>query len=337
MVKMSASKLSGLQKASVIMMSLEEDIAAKVFSMMSEDEIKAISSSMSSLGTIDTKSTENLITEFSDKLSTGSGIVGNASNTQKILSKALGEEGAAAMMETLGGPEGRDTWDKLNNVNEEVLASFIKNEYPQTAALVLSKIRSTQAAKVLTVLPDDFAMDVIQRMLTIEPVKNEILTDIEKTLNTEFMSSLATTQQVDSYELMAEVFNNLDRNTETKFFEMLEKTDDDSATRIRELMFTFEDLINIDASGIQTLISKADKDFLVIALKGANDEMRELFFSNMSERAAKIMKEDMESKGPVRMRDVDEAQLSIVNTAKELAESGDIVIPEDEVTEEMVY
>ncbi len=331
------SEFTGLQKASVLMMSLEEEVAAKVFSLMTESEIKKISKSMSTLGNIDSPTTNRLITEFSVKLSSGRDIIGNSENTQKILSRALGEENASAVMGTLDGPEGIDTWDKLNNINEEVLASFLKNEYPQTAALVLSKMRSSQAARVLSILPDEISMDVIQRMLTIEPVKHEILMEIERTLQQEFMTNLSSSEEVDSYEMMAEVFNNFDRNTETKFFELLEATDNDAAERIRELMFTFEDLAKIDASGIQKLISKATKEHLVIALKGANDALRELFFSNMSERAVKIMKEDMESAGPVRIKDVDEAQMSVVNTAKELVDNGDIIIMDDSNDDEMIY
>ena len=319
-------------------MSIDEDVASKIFSLMSEEEIKQISHTMSGLGSINPKAVENLVSEFSSQISQGGNIVGDAAHAQKLLTKALGAEKVATIMEDMGGPAGRDTWDKLNNVNEELLASFLKNEYPQTAALVLTKIGPSQAAQVLSVLPDEFALDVIQRMITMEPVKREVLVDIEKTLQAEFMTNLAATKQFDSYEMIAEVFNNFDRNTETKFLEMLDAKDSNISERIRELMFTFDDLIQIDAAGIQTLVGKADKEHLAIALKGANDQIRELFFSNMSERAAKILKEDMESKGPVRMRDVDEAQMAIVNTARQLAESGDIVIPDgDEEEEEMVY
>lgn len=336
--KSADGKFNGVQKAAIVMMSLEESIASKVFSMMDEEEIKEISHVMSSLGTVPAETVDNLMVEFSEQMSTGGNVVGDLEHTKKLLSKILGPERVETLLDDLGGPIGRNTWDKLNNVNEEVLASFLKNEYPQTAALVLTKIRTSQAARVLSVLPDDFAMDVIQRMITIEPVKKEVLNDIEKTLQAEFMSNLASTKQFDSYEMIAEVFNNFDRNTENKFLEMLEKNDSESAERIRELMFTFEDLIKIDAAGIQTIIRSADKEKLTVALKGANDELRDLFFKNMSERAAKIMKEDMESKGPVRMRDVDEAQMSIVTTAKDLAESGEIIVPDGgEEEEEMIY
>lgn len=333
-----AGKLNGVQKAAVVMMSVEEDVASKIFSLMNEDEIKEISQTMASLGQVEPDAVETLMEEFSNQLSEGTGVMGDLQSTQKLLTKVLGAERVASLMEDMSGPAGRNTWDKLNNVNEEMLSAFLKNEYPQTAALVLTKVRTAHAARILSILPQDFAIDVIQRMITIEPVKREVLSDIEQTLQTEFMSNISAHQETDSFGMIAEIFNNFDRNTETKFMEMLDKNDPESATKIKELMFTFDDLINIEAAGIQALIRAADKDKLAIALKGASDKIRELFFSNMSERAAKLMKEDMEAKGPVRMRDVDHAQMEVVNKAKELAEKGEIVIPEgEEKEEEMVY
>lgn len=331
-------RLSGTQKSAIILMTVDEDVAAKIFSLMTEEEIKEISQAMANLGGIDPVVIDDLIKEFTENMSAGGHLIGDLSATQKLLTAALGPEKVAGIMEDISGPAGRNTWDKLNNVNEELLASYLKNEYPQTAALVLSKIRSSQAAKVLSVFPDDFALDVIQRMISMEPVKKEVLADIERTLQAEFMSNLSSAKQYDSFEMIAEVFNNFDRNTETKFMELLDQTDPESAERIRELMFTFDDLIKIDTRGIQALLRTVDKEKLAVALKGASDQIRELFFNNMSERAAKIMKEDMESKGPVRLKDVDEAQLAVVNTAKELNEAGELVIPEgDAEDDEMVY
>ena len=155
-----------------------------------------------------------------------------------------------------------------------------------------------------------------------------MLDNIEKTLRTEFMTNLAKTQRRDSHEMLAEIFNNFDRSTESKFMEELERTTPESAEKVRSLMFTFDDLLKIDSQGIQALMRTADKDKLAVALKGAGDDIKELFFGNMSERAAKLMKEDMEAKGPVRIKDVDEAQTAIVNEAKELAAKGEIIISE---------
>jgi flagellar motor switch protein FliG len=203
--------------------------------------------------------------------------------------------------------------------------------------VVLSKIKPEHAAKVLGVLPEPFAMEVVMRMLRMEAVQKEVLDDVERTLRNEFMSNLAKTNRRDSHELMADIFNYLDRTLETRFLTALEERNRDSAERIKALMFTFEDLGNLDPGGVQTLLSAADRDKLATALKGASEALRDFFFSNMSERAAKIMKEDMQAKGPVRLKDVDEAQMYMVATAKELAEKGQIIISENKGEDELVY
>jgi len=218
-----------------------------------------------------------------------------------------------------------------------VLANYLKNEYPQTVALVLSKVKPDHAARVLELLPEEFAIEVVMRMLRMEVVQKDSLDGVEKTLRTEFMSNLARTNRRDPHEMMAEIFNNLDRNNEGRFLTAIEDRNRTSAERIKALMFTFEDLIKLDPSGVQTLIRNADKSKLALALKGASDALKDLFFSNMSERAGKILREDMEAMGPVRLRDVDEAQTYLVTTAKELATKGEIIIADAKGEDELVY
>ncbi len=241
------------------------------------------------------------------------------------------------LMEDIRGPAGRTMWDKLGNVNEGVLANYLKNEYPQTVAVVLTKIKPEHAARVVSALPEPYAMEVITRMLRMEAVQTEVVDDVERTLRTEFMSNLARTSRRDSHELMADIFNHLDRTMESRFITALEDRSRDSAERIKALMFTFEDLTKLDASGVQTLLRAVDKEKVGLALKGSSDAVRDLFFSNMSERAAKMMREDMQAMGPVRLRDVDEAQMHIVQTAKDLAAKDEIVIAGAKGEDELVY
>ena len=238
-------------------------------------------------------------------------------------------------MEDVRGPAGRTVWDKLGNVDESVLAAYLKNEYPQTIAVVLSKIRSEHAARVLASLPQEAAIETVLRMLRMELIQKDILNDVEETLRAEFMSNLGRTHRRDNHEIMAEIFNSLDRSTETRFLELLEERNKELADRIRALMFTFEDLAKLDGAGIQTLLRGVDSGKVSLALKGASEKLRELFFGNMSERAAKIMRDDMEALGPVRLRDVEEAQLLLVHKAKDLAASGEIFLA-DGKDDEMV-
>jgi len=170
-----------------------------------------------------------------------------------------------------------------------------------------------------------------------EAVNKDIEKDVERVLRTEFMSNLARTNRRDSHEMMAEIFNNLDRATESRFLSALEERNKDSAEKIRSLMFTFEDLSRVDPAGVQTLLRALDKDKLTIALKGASEELKDLFFSNMSERAAKLLREDMQSLGPMRLKDVEDAQTAMVTAAKDLADRGELVIGGSGGDDELVY
>ena len=329
--------LSGPEKAAMFMLSLPQALSAKLFGLMSDDEIKELSMTMANLGMIDATMVERLFVEFADQLSSTGSLVGSFDTTERLLLQSMDQDKVNLIMEEIRGPAGRTMWDKLGNVNEQILANYLKNEYPQTVAVVLSKIKGDHAARVLSVLPENFAMEVIMRLLRMETVQKDILDGVEKTLRAEFMSNLARTQRQDSHEQMAEIFNNLDRSTENRFMSALEERNRESAERIKALMFTFEDLLRVDPAGIQVLLRQVEKDQLGMALKGASDDVKELFFKNMSERAAKMMREDMEAMGPVRLKEVDEAQANVVATAKTLADSGEIVISGSGEEDELVF
>ena len=329
--------LTGPEKAAIFMLSIGEDHAGKLFALMDDEEIKDISQTMAGLGSISANIIERLFVEFADLLSSTGSLIGTYDSTERLLTKILGKDRVDAIMEDIRGPAGRNMWEKLGNVSEQVLANYLKNEYPQTVAVILSKVRPDHAARVLPLLPENTAMEVIMRMLRMEAVQKDVLDELERTLRSEFISNLARTARHDSHEMMAEIFNSLDRNTEQRFMMALEERNRESAERIKALMFTFEDLAKLDPMGIQALIRNIDKDKLAIALKGSSDSLRDLFFSNLGERAGKILREDMQSMGPVRLRDVDDAQLYIVNMAKELANQGEIVIAEGKGEDELIY
>ena len=329
-------RLTGPEKAAVILLSLGEEHTA-LWERLEEDEIKEVSQAMAGLGTVTAEVVEQILVEFVSGLGGNGTLMGSYEQTQRLLSSFMPMDRVEALMEEIRGPAGRTTWDKLGNVNEAVLANYLKNEYPQTVAVVLSKIKPEHASRVLTALPEDFALECVQRMLRMEPVQRDILDKIEQTLRTEFMSNLARTSKRDSHELMAEIFNSFDRQTESRFIGALEERNRDAAERIRALMFVFEDLSKLDPGGVQTLLRAVEKDQLGLALKGASDSLREMFFSNMSERASKIMREDMESMGPVRLKDVDAAQMAMVQVAKDLAARGEIMLAGQGGDDELIY
>ena len=329
--------LSGPQKAAIFMLAIDSERASKLFELMGDEEIRDLSQSMSNLGTVDSSVIEGLFVEFADQLSSSGSLIGSYDSAERLLYSSLPEERVQQIMEEIRGPAGRTMWDKLGNVNEAVLANYFKNEYPQTVAVVLSKLKSDHASRVLAVLPENFAMEVIMRMLRMEAVQSEVLDSVEKTLRTEFMSNLARTARRDSHEMMADIFNNLDRNAEARFMTGLEERNREAAEKIKQLMFTFDDLNRLDPAGVQVLLRQVEKDQLAIALKGSSDDVKDLFFSNMSERAGKMMREDMEAMGAVRLSDVDEAQAAVVSTAKTLADAGEIVISTGGDEDELIY
>jgi flagellar motor switch protein FliG len=329
--------LSGPEKAAIFMLALGDEQAMRLFAHMDDDEVREIAQTMANLGMISSNVVERLFHEFAEQMSSTGSLVGSLASTERLLMKVMGKEKVDSIMEEIRGPAGRTMWDKLGNVNESVLANYLKNEYPQTVAVVLSKIRPDHAARVLAQLPETFAMEVVMRMLRMESVQKDVLDDVERTLRNEFMSNLARTSRRDAHEMMAEIFNNLERSVESRFLTALEERNRDSAEKIKALMFTFDDLQKLDPSGIQLIIRSVDKARLPIALKGASDAVKELFFSNMSERAAKMLREDMASMGPVRLRDVEEAQQSMVVLAKDLAAKGEIVLADGRGEDELVY
>src|ERR1700683_1195407 len=329
--------LSGAEKAAILLLAVGEDQMGRLFTLMDDEEIKELSQTMSNLGNVSASVVERLFVEFAEQISATGSLVGPYESTERMLVKVLGAERVNSLMEEIRGPAGRTMWDKLGNVNESVLANYLKNEYPQTVAVILSKIKSEHAARVLAALPEDFALECVMRMLRMEPVQREILDKIEQTLRTEVISNLARTSKRDSHEMMAEIFNSLDRQTEARFIAALEERNREAAERIRALMFVFEDLSKLDPGGVQTLLRSVQKDQLGLALKGASDALREMFFSNISERAAKIMREDMESMGPVRLKDVDSAQMAMVQVAKDLAAKGEIMLAGSSGDDELIY
>ena len=328
--------LNGAQKAAVLLLTLGEEQCTRLFSMMHEDEIKEISSAMSQLGAIRSDVVERLCGDFSDHLGGSGNLVGSFENTERLLMKTLPRDRVSQIMEEIRGPAGRTMWDKLGNVHEAVLANYLKNEYPQTVAVVLSKIKSEHAARVLAILPDSFAMEVVMRMLRMESIQKDVLEGVEKTLRFEFMSNLARSTRRDAHEMMADIFNNLDRQAEVRFISALEERNREAADRIKSLMFTFDDLQRLTPVAVQVLLRSIEKEKLPLALKGASEKLRDLFFGNLSERAGKMLREEIANLGPVKLRDVDEAQASIVLAAKELAASGEIQISQSKDDEMIV-
>ncbi|MFZ4746924.1 MAG: flagellar motor switch protein FliG [Sphingomonas sp.] len=329
-------KFSGHEKAAALMLALGKEHGAPIWELLSNDEVHELSAAIAQLGRVPSVVVEHLLVQFSGEMSSVASLHGSFETAERLLDGILPDDRVKEIMEDIRGPSGRTMWDKLSNVSENVLATYLKNEYPQTVAVVLSKLKPDHGARVLAELPRDLSVDVIMRMLRMDSVQKTVLVEVEQTLKNEFMSSLSRSQRRDPHETMAEVFNALDRATEEAMLSALDEKAPDAAERIRALMFTFEDLGNLMPPAIAAIVRSADKREMALALKGAPAAIRDLFFAAMTQRAAKLLQEEMSAMGPVRARDCDEAQSALVRLAKQLADSGEIMLVDPKNDDAMI-
>ena len=329
--------LTGVERSAIFMLALGRDYGKPIWAKLDDGEVAELSQVMARLGNIRPELIEFIFSNFISQMSISGSIHGNYETTERLLSEYLPKDRLNIIMEEIRGPAGRNMWEKLSNVSIPVLTNYLKNEYPQTVAVILSRIATNHAAGVLSSLPDDLAIEVVQRMLAMEPVQREIIGKIEDTLRSEFISNLAGSRQRNSHELMAEIFNNFDRQTESRFLGKLDEADREASEQIKVLMFTFDDLAKLDNVAIQALLRLIEKPMLTLALKGTSEKVREFFINNMSERAGTMLRDDLEVMGPVRLKEVDEAQNLMITTAKTLADRGEIVISKGGGDDELVY
>lgn len=332
----SVDELTGPEKAAVVMLALGEEASQPLWRSFDEDEMREVTLAITTLGAVHAEVVEELLFEFVGRLSNAGPITGSVDSARRLLQSVLPDDKVASILDEVRGPAGRTMWDKLANVNERVLSGYLRNEHPQTIAVILSRIKPEQAARVLGALPDLLAEEVVNRLLTLGPVQKEVLDRIEKTLRTEFIATLSRGEDRDPSEAVAEIFNRLDRSVERRFMSALERKNPSAAARVKSLMFVFEDLTRLDQKDMQTLLRHIDKSALAVALKGAPEEVRAHFFASMSERAAAILKDDIDIMGPLRLREIEAAQGRLVETAKALAEEGGLYLSK-EPDEEVVY
>lgn len=318
--------LTGPARAAALLLALGDDYGGKLMALLDDEEIRSVSRAMVALGTVKSEAIEQLCVDFAGRMGRTGAVSGSAEAAERLLRRMIPGGRVDQIMEDIHGPAGKNIWDKLAKVNESVLADYLCHEHPQTASMVLSRIAAEHAARVIALLPEPLAIDVVERMLTLEGLQREAIDDVERTLKADFMINLSSGAQRDPHEKMAEIFNAFDRTVESRLIAALETRNQEAAGRIKSLMFTFDDLVRLTPQDMQTLLRAVEKERLPIALKGATEKLRDLFMRNLTERAGKMLRDEIEALGPVRLRDVDAAQLAIVATAKELAAQGEIEI-----------
>lgn len=335
--KNSYKEFSGQEKAAALVLVLGVDFKTKLFAKLKENEIQQLSKTMAELGTITANIIEELFQEFSEKILTAKDLIGNPENTERLLRNVIGGDRGDKIINGLRGSDNATMWEELDGMNEQHLANYLKNEYPQTIAVVLAKLKPSHAGKVMANLPDSLSMEVINRMLDMDAVQKEVFDEIEETLRRELMPTETQFSNRDKHETVAEIINGLDPSTENRLMNLLDEQNREGAEKIRELMFTFDDLTKVNPAGIKTMLRLINKKTLAIALKGASENLKWAFFNNMSERAGQIMHEDIAAMGPIRLGEMDAAQAEILSIAKDLSTKGEISFSNNDSQHELIY
>jgi flagellar motor switch protein FliG len=320
--------LSGLTKAAIVMLLLGEEASTGVFRHLSEDEIEQLAKQMAELGQISAKTSESVMDEFHHTMVASEFVTrGDIAYARRILERTLGPEAARRILDrVIRSFQSTAGFKSLTAVDPEQLSKFILGEHPQTIALILAHLNASSAAQLITLLPEELRADVLTRMASLDDISPEVVTRISTVIEQRLKTLGGPTRETHGgVRAVAELFNRLERTVSGPVLEAIEADRPELAVSIRNLMFVFDDLVHVDANGMREIAQRADKKALTIALKGANEQIRDHFFSNMSKRAAEMLREEMEVLGAVRLRDVEKAQQDIVSIARKLEEEGVIV------------
>ena len=320
------SNIEGAQKAAIFLMVVGEDSAAQVMKHLGPREVQRIGAAMTGLEIVSPSNVKTTMDEFSQAVREHTGIgIGNEDFIRNVLNDALGEEKAASMIDRIllgGNTKGLES---LKWMDARAVVELVRFEHPQIIAIVLSFIDSDQAAEVLALLPENMRADLLMRIATMDGIQPAAMKELNEMLEQQLRGGAGGQQsQMGGIKCAAEILNFIDRGVEAQISESIGESDPDLAEQIQDLMFTFENIVDIDDRGIQALLREVSTDNLVLALKGTDDAIQEKIFNNMSSRAAEMLRDDLESKGPVKVSEVEAAQKEILTIARRLADEGTI-------------
>ncbi|KAA0564175.1 flagellar motor switch protein FliG [Bacillus sp. CH30_1T] len=320
--------LTGKQKAAILLISLGPDVSASVYKHLSEEEIEKLTLEISGVKKVETEAKEDILEEFhhiaiaQDYISQGG--IGYA---KTVLEKALGSEQALAIINRLTSSLQVKPFDFARRADAAQILNFIQNEHPQTISLILSYLEPQQAGQILSELPQEVQADIARRIAIMDGTSPEVISEVEAILERKLSATVTQDYtQTGGVEAVVEVLNGVDRSTEKTILDALEIQDPELAEEIKKRMFVFEDIVTLDGRSIQRVIRDCDNEDLLLSLKVSSDEVKEVVFRNMSNRMVETLKEEMEFMGPVRLRDVEEAQSRIVAVIRRLEDSGEIII-----------
>lgn len=328
---MRGEDISGPEKAAIFLLFMGEEFTAEIFKKLDEQEIKALGTCMTKISHVSPDRLDSLLQEFTRQFATGGSMtVKGDTFLKRAITKAVGTRKAEAIIGEMGEDSiPRDAaFEGLKAADPGLIAEFIRSEHPQTIAVILAHMDPAQASQVLTQLPEHLQPDVLLRVAKLEGVPPDVIGEIDKLLNErlESVASLELAQKAGGVNAVAEILNHVDSATENAMLTRIEEDSGELADEIRQCMFVFEDLSGIDDRGIMSLMREVANEDLTLALKTATPELKDKILNNVSERARVVIEEDLESMGPVRLRDVEAAQQRIVRVAKKLEEEGKLVI-----------
>jgi len=320
-----SSNLSGPEKAAIFLLTLGEEFSVQVFQRLDEDEIKMVGRQMSKIDHVDKEDIKALLGEFRSDEGGDEIYLSGDDLLETALKKALNAEKAREILEDIRSDWRLTLFQQARKLDPKTLVNFLRNEHPQTVALVLSVLGPTQSAAILAELKEEIQVEVVMRMAELDKVSPDILVEIDRVLREELISVESMEgQRLGGVEAVAELLNKADRGLEAFILEGVEEQREELAEEIRRLMFVFEDLLNVDDRGIMAILKEVTTDDLKLALRTASDELKEKIFKNMSSRAVEMLREDMEIMGPARVKEVEAAQQSIIRSAKRLEQEGKI-------------
>jgi flagellar motor switch protein FliG len=317
--------LTGSEKAAVFLLTLGEDFTSEVFKRLDHDEIKSVGRQMSKMDKVDRDDIAALLSEFRSDEGGDEIYLSGDDLLETAVKKALNSGEASDILNDIRSDWRLTLFTKARKLEPKILVNFLRNEHPQTVALVLAVLEQNQSAAILAELKEETQVEVVMRMAELDKVSPEILVDIDRVLQEELLSVEGMEgQRLGGVEAVAEILNNADRALEAQVLEGVEEQRESLAEEIRRLMFVFEDLMGVDDRGIMSILKEVSTDDLKLALKTASEELQDKVFGNMSSRAVEMLKEDMEIMGPTRLKDVEVAQQAIIKVAKRLEQEGKV-------------
>ena len=314
-----------LESAAVLLLALNEENAGKILKHLSESDVYKISNQIANLRDMEADRVLDTLSYFADRISNASLLGGHLPRLRRFLHKVFDQEKVDLIMQNVDGPLNK-TWEIIADMSDKVLVEYLKNEYPQTVAFILSKLPSQKASKIISKFSENFSFEVIKRILNMDEVNKSVLLNLENTLRRDLVEKSDISKELDNNQIVADIFNNLDKKDESMFFELLEKYDANKAQLVRKNMLIFDDIKRVDSRGMQMLIRYSDKSVLPKALKFADDNIKNCFFNNMSARAAKILIEEIDNSNNTKLEESELAQKNILLILRELMNKGQVTL-----------